>query len=321
MPTISAVVPVFNAAQSLEALYRELTTVLNAHSEAYEIILVEDCGRDNSWQVIESISASDQKVRGIRLSRNYGQHNALLCGIREAQYELIVTLDDDLQNPPSEIPRLLEKLNDGLDVVYGAPARKQHGFFRNIASSLTKMVLQTVMGAEAARNASAFRLFRTRLRNAFTEFRGPFVSIDVMLTWGTCRFGSVVVDHHPRVHGSSNYSFRKLLKHAIDLTTGFSSLPLRFASLLGFCFTIFGLVVLFWVIGRYLLVGTSIPGFPFLASIIAIFSGAQLFALGIFGEYLARIHFRTMDRPSYVINYRSVSLERNPPVSMENRGS
>jgi len=162
-------------------------------------------------------------------------------------------------------------------------------------------VLQSVMGAEAARSASSFRLFRTRLRESFSEFRGPFVSIDVLMTWGTSRFTNLLVKHHPREHGSSNYNFRKLLLHAIDLATGFSALPLRLASFLGFAFTLFGLGVFVWVVGRYFVVGTSIPGFPFLASIIAIFSGAQLFALGIFGEYLARIHFRTMDRPSYSV--------------------
>lgn len=309
MPTVSAVIPVFNSAQSLEALHRELSRVLGELAVAYEIIFVEDCGSDNSWQVIESICSDDKLTRGIRLSRNYGQHNALLCGIREAQHDIIVTLDDDLQNPPSEIPRMLDRLGEKYDVVYGAPETQQHGLFRNLASILTKKVLQSVMGAEAARNASAFRLFRTRLRDSFSDFRGPFVSIDVLLTWGTSRFTSLQVKHQPRVHGASNYNFRKLLLHAIDLATGFSALPLRLASILGFTFTLFGFGVFIWVVGRYFVLGTSIPGFPFLASIIAIFSGAQLFALGIFGEYLARIHFRTMDRPSYSVKETSRDLD------------
>lgn len=301
MPTVSAVIPVFNSAQSLEALHRELSRVLIETAEAYEIIFVEDCGRDNSWQIIELLCSSDKHTRGIRLSRNYGQHNALLCGIRQARFEVIVTLDDDLQNPPSEIPKLLDQLNENVDVVYGTPQAEKHSLFRNLASVLTKIALQKGMGVEVARNVSAFRAFKTKLRDGFASYQGPFVSIDVLLTWSTSRFKAIPVMHEKRSLGKSNYSFGKLFNHAFNMLTGFSTVPLQIASLMGFFFMLFGIGILVWVIGRYFMLGGSIPGFPFLASIIAIFSGVQLFALGIFGEYLARIHFRTMDKPAYAI--------------------
>jgi undecaprenyl-phosphate 4-deoxy-4-formamido-L-arabinose transferase len=233
--------------------------------------------------------------------RNYGQHNALLCGIRAAAYDTIVTMDDDLQHPPEEIHLLLGALGRGCDVVYGTPASVQHNTWRSMASWLTKLALKNTMGAETARDISAFRVFRTRLRDAFAHYQNPYVSIDVLLTWGTTRFGSVTVRHDPRLVGETNYTFRKLVSHALNLVTGFSVLPLRIASLLGFTFALFGLFVLIYVIGRYLIQGGSVPGFPFLASTIAIFSGVQLFALGIIGEYLARMHFRLLDRPSYVV--------------------
>lgn len=312
MPTLSVVIPVFNAAQSLEALYSELTRVLVTVAAAYEIIFVEDCGRDNSWQVIERLCAADAHVKGIRLSRNYGQHNALLCGIREAQYELIITLDDDLQNPPSEISKLLAQLGDQVDVVYGTPQSEKHGILRNLASVLTKVALQKGMGVEAARNVSAFRAFRAGLRNGFARYQGPFVSIDVLLTWSTSRFKAIPVAHNSRTMGKSNYTFGKLFNHAFNMLTGFSTVPLQIASFMGFLFTLFGIGVLVWVVGRYLVLGASIPGFPFLASIIAIFSGVQLFALGVFGEYLARIHFRTMDKPAYVV---ASKIEASPTAS------
>ncbi len=301
MPSVSLVIPVFNAEQSLDALIAELDRVMVATACRYEIILVEDCSRDQSWDLITQAATVNEHVRGIRLSRNYGQHNALLCGIRAARNDVVVTLDDDLQNPPAEIPKLLARLEEGFDVVYGSPEIQQHGVFRNLASRMTKLALQSVMGADAARHASPFRAFRARLRDGFRHFRGPFVSIDVLLTWATTRFSHVPVAHHPRQAGASNYTLRKLVHHAINLMTGFSTLPLQIASILGFAFTLFGMGVLAWVLGRYFITGTSIPGFPFLASIIAIFSGAQLFALGIFGEYLARIHFRIMDRPAYTV--------------------
>jgi undecaprenyl-phosphate 4-deoxy-4-formamido-L-arabinose transferase len=139
------------------------------------------------------------------------------------------------------------------------------------------------------------------LRAAFVDYRGPFISIDVLLTWSTTRFAAVPVRHDPSILRESSYRFRTLVTHALNMMTGFSTLPLQFASLVGFVFTLFGGGVLVYVVGRYLLEGASVPGFPFLASVIAIFSGAQLFALGIMGEYLARIHFRMMDRPTYTV--------------------
>jgi undecaprenyl-phosphate 4-deoxy-4-formamido-L-arabinose transferase len=147
------------------------------------------------------------------------------------------------------------------------------------------------------------------VREAFANYQGPFVSIDVLLTWGTTRFAAVSVRHDPRRIGKSNYTFRKLVTHALNMMTGFSVLPLQLASLMGFCLALFGLLVLVYVLGRYLIQGGSVPGFPFLASTIAIFSGVQLLSLGIIGEYLSRMHFRIMEKPTYVIRQQVYSEE------------
>jgi undecaprenyl-phosphate 4-deoxy-4-formamido-L-arabinose transferase len=165
----------------------------------------------------------------------------------------------------------------------------------------TKLVLQGAMGAATARKVSAFRVFRTRLRLAFERFHSPFLSIDVLLTWGTARFAAVTVRHETRTQGVSHYTLAKLLSHAMNMVTGFSTMPLRLASWIGFAFTLLGVLVLIYVVARFLITGDSVPGFPFLASIIAIFSGAQLFALGVIGEYLARMHTRSMAKPAYVM--------------------
>lgn len=298
---ISVVVPVYNSSLVLQQLVKELEVVLPGCSSEFELILVNDASPDRSWQIITELARERAWIHGINLMRNVGQHNALLCGIRAAKFEIMATMDDDLQNPPSEIPRLLEKLEQGFDVVYGVPEHEQHGLFRDLASRMTKLVLQNAMGAEIARNISAFRIFRTQVRDAFQQYRGPFVSIDVLLTWGTTRFGALTVRHDSRRAGISGYTLRKLTAHALNMMTGFSILPLQFASFIGFSFTVFGLLTLAFVISRYFVYGSPVPGFPFLASIIAVFSGAQLFALGIIGEYLARMHFRMMDRPAYTV--------------------
>jgi glycosyltransferase involved in cell wall biosynthesis len=305
VPSISVVVPVFNSELTLPALIERLEPVLRRVAGAFEVILVNDGSRDQSWKVASELALDHDFVRAMNLMRNYGQHNALLAGIRTARNEIIITLDDDLQNPPEEIPHLLAKIMDGFDVVYGVPEHERHGFLRDVASQVTKLTLQSAMGAETARNISAFRAFRTDLRDSFREYRGSFVSIDVLLTWGTTRFTAVTVRHDPRRAGVSNYTLRKLVIHALNLMTGFSTMPLQIASLVGFACTLLGMLVLLFVVGRYLFQGASVPGFPFLASIIAVFSGAQLFALGIIGEYLARVHFRMMDKPSYTIREES----------------
>ncbi len=305
--SLSVVIPVYNGALSLPDLVAQLSEILPTLAEHFELIFVEDDGKDNSWDVIRQLTNEYPWIQAHKHMRNYGQHNALLLGIRHARYEVIVTIDDDLQHPPTEIQRLLAKLDEGFDVVYGSPQHEQHGFLRDMASQITKIALQSAMGVDVARNVSAFRVFRTQLREAFANYESPFVSIDVLLTWGTTRFVAIPVRHEPRRLGESNYTLRKLVIHALNMMTGFSTLPLQVASLVGFGLTIFGVLILIYVFGR-LLFEKSVPGFPFLASIIAIFSGAQLFALGIMGEYLARMHVRIMGRPSGVVRE---SIERS----------
>ncbi len=307
MPWISVIIPVYNAEGSLRELYLRLKNSLILISDDFEVIMVEDCGGDRSWDIIVELSVKDHRVKGVQLSRNFGQHNALLCGIRMAQGEIIVTMDDDLQHPPEEIPKLLNKLQEGWDVVYGTPEKERHGFWRNLASRVIKLGLQASLGVEIASKVSAFRVFRTRGRNAFANYEGPFVSIDVLLGWGTKRFAAVPVRHEQREIGSSNYTFRKLVTHALNMMTGFSTLPLKLASAIGFTFSLFGFVLLGYIVGSYLIRGTVVPGFAFLGSIITIFSGVQLLTIGIIGEYLGRLYFRSMNRPPYIIRDQVIS--------------
>lgn len=311
--TCSVIVPVYRGVETIPELASQLIQIFGDCVPDFEIIFVNDGSPDNSWEIITRLSSEHAQVRGINLLRNYGQHNALLCGIRQARCDVIVTLDDDLQNPPAEIPKLLEKLVEGYDVVYGTPSQEQHGLWRDLASQVTKLALKSAMGVDTARQVSAFRAFRTNVRQGFAGFHSPSVSIDVLLTWGAERFSAIPVAHQPRLAGQSNYTFRKLVRHAMNMVTGFSILPLQLASMMGFAFAVFGLFVLIYVVGRYLIQGGSVPGFPFLASTIAIFSGVQLFALGIIGEYLARMHFRLQDRPPYVIGEQTFPITQSIP--------
>lgn len=301
MTSLSVVVPVYQSEQVLATLVARLESVLSQSTDTFELILVNDGSSDGSWRVISDLCRMHPWIRGIDLMRNSGQHNALLCGIRAARHDLIVTLDDDLQNPPEEIPRMLGALDDSVDVVYGAPEREVHGLMRDLASQVTKIVLQGALGAETARMVGPFRLFRTHVRRAFEGYRGTFANIDVLLTWGTTRFRAIRVRHDRRQAGRSNYTFAKLLGHTLNMLAGFSTLPLRVASALGFVLTVVGVVLLGSVLIRRAIYGVAVPGFAYLASIIITFSGTQLFALGVIGEYLSRMHVRLLDRPAYVV--------------------
>lgn len=307
-PGLSVVVPVYNSAPTLPKLLKELSEELGSLGREFEVILVNDSSKDNSSTVIEELALSYDFIKAIELNRNYGQHNALLCGILQASYPLIVTLDDDLQHPPSEIHKLLDRLNEGFDVVYGVPEKLAHGLLRNLCSELTKIILQKAMGAEVARHVGAFRVFRTYLRNAFSVQSHPYVNLDVLLSWSTCKFAAVKVKHNPRQEGKSSYNVFRLFTHAANLLTGYSIIPLQIASLCGFVFLFLGFLALCYVLASYVIHGgTTVPGFAFLSCIILIFSAVQLLAIGIIGEYLARVYARVMGKPTYFVRDKSTS--------------
>jgi len=294
----SVVIPVYRGETTITALVERLAVELPKIAHSYEVILVNDSGPDFSWQRIQELTQRFPWVIGVNLMRNYGQHNATLCGVRLARYEITITMDDDLQHPPEEIHLLLTRLGEGYDVVYGVPRQLPQGFWRNQVTKYTKIVLANTMGISSVRNMSAFRAFRTDLRGAFAEFRSPNTILDVLLSWGTSRITAVVVDiRHAK---NSNYNFVSLVRATLLVLTGYSTGPLRLASLVGLIMTLFGLAIFSYVLVTYFSAG-SLPGFPFLASIIALFSGAQLFTLGIIGEYLAHMFDRSMGRPAYII--------------------
>jgi len=296
----SVVIPVYRGEHTVERLVNRLANVLPACAEEFEVLLVNDGSPDHSWDTIESLTKKYSWVRGIKLIRNYGQDNAILCGIRESHYDVIFTLDDDLQHDPEDMPKLLAKLNEGYDVVYGVPRVRRQVWWKSILSAIVKWAISSVMGVRTVRDISSFRVFRAELKQAFSSVNSLDVQVDVLLSWAATRFASVEIEESPRTVGTSNYSFIKLIKVSLLILTNYTTIPLRVASILGFLFTIIGIFVLLYVIIIYFTLG-SIPGFSFLVSVVIIFSGVQLFALGIIGEYLARMFERSSGRPPYVI--------------------
>jgi len=297
---LSVVVPVYQSSGTLEELTERIARSVG--TDSLELILVDDSSADGTWATVEALSSKYSWVRGIRLGRNSGQHAALLAGVRAATNPLIVTIDDDLQNPPEEIPKLIETLQrTGADVVYGVPRDPAHAGWRKGSGWLVRKSMKAVLGVKEVVHMSSFRIFRTDLRNAFDVRLGPGVSLDALLAWGASNFQTVTVDHNPRQEGKSHYSLRKLWRFAIDTITGYTTVPLQAVSALGFITAGIGILLMIAFVLVPFVRGISVQGFPFLASTIILFSGIQLITLGVVSEYLAKMHFRIMNKPEYVV--------------------
>jgi undecaprenyl-phosphate 4-deoxy-4-formamido-L-arabinose transferase len=295
---LSVVIPVFNSEPTLGELSRRLADVL---SDDDEVIFVDDVSGDGSWQLVSEIVAAHPTWRAIQLGRNSGQHGALLAGIRAANRPVVVTMDDDLQHRPEDIPTLVASLAPAVDLVYGVSSVEEHSAVRSLASRSIKWVLARSLGVSYAEHISAFRCFRSHLREGFAAVNDPYVSIDVLLSWATSRVTATAVLMDQRGSGRSGYTVRALVRHTINMVTGYSAAPLRLVAYVGVLLGLLGFGTLTYVLTRFALGDTTVPGFTFLASLLSLIAGIQMVAIAVIGEYLARVHFRTMRRPSYFV--------------------
>jgi undecaprenyl-phosphate 4-deoxy-4-formamido-L-arabinose transferase len=317
---VSVVIPCFNCEGTIESLVEQLAQVLPRSAERYEAILVNDGSADGTWRLIRELSGRYPWIVGMNLMRNYGQHNATLAGARQARFAVTVTLDDDLQHPPAEMPKILAKLAEGHDLVYGVPQQMTQTLYRDVLSWLIRWAIAVASRQRMVQEISAYRAFRTSLRRAFADYRSPQVFFDIVLAWGTTKIDTTPVVHQRRTVGTSNYGLFHLINVALLMWTGYTTAPLRLASIVGFTFVTFGAGVLAYVVILYFMYG-SLPGCPFLASTIAIFGGVQLFTLGIIGEYLARMFNRSLDQPVYVIEGLVTAKEPSAPATPAGRST
>lgn len=301
---VSVVVPCYRSAGTLPELVARLEATLPRVTEGYEVVLVVDGSPDDTWDTARRLALRVPAVRAIRLARNYGQHNALLAGVRAARHEVVVTMDDDLQHPPEEVPKLLEALTDDVDLVYGVAREEEHGVARSLASRLVKAGLASLLDVPDGRVMSAFRAFRTVLRAGFERVGGPHVSVDVCLLWGTSQVGSVVVEMQRRRTGRSGYTLRALMRYAINVITGYSTAPLRLVTYTGFGVGVGGLALFIWVMRQYVSGATKVAGFTTIAGMLAVLAAIQMLALGVLGVYVGRLHDRGMGRPAYIVRER-----------------
>ena len=211
MRGISIVVPAYNSSRTLSILTERIFETMDTMGYDLELVLVNDGSGDETWEVIRELASTNDRIVGLDLSRNFGQHNALLCGIRFARFDTCITLDDDLQHPPEELPKLLGKLDEGYDVVYGVPVASQHGRARILGSVFLKWVGMVLFRIQRGTILSAFRAFRKDVIGGFHDLQSPSVSIDAILSWNTNNFAHIKVRHDRRHYGKSNYNVMKLL--------------------------------------------------------------------------------------------------------------
>jgi glycosyltransferase involved in cell wall biosynthesis len=303
---ISIVVPCYRSEQTLRPLVEAIFAALAEPDAAsvvaeFEVLLVVDGSPDGTAEIANQLAAERSEVRAIELRRNYGQHNALLAGITYAKHEVVVTMDDDLQHLPDQIPSLLAPLARGeADLVYGVARAEEHGFWRSAASRAVKHGL-ALAGVRAAEDVSAFRAFWTAQREGFTHIEDPYVSLDVMLSWTTTSISRVMVQMDPRLLGTSSYSVRALVRHSMNMITGYSNVPLRVVAWLGGLCASLGAVLGAIVLWNFAAGDTTVAGFTTIAAMVAVFSGAQMLSLGIIGEYLGRMHTRSTGKPTFLV--------------------
>jgi undecaprenyl-phosphate 4-deoxy-4-formamido-L-arabinose transferase len=297
---LSIVIPVYNGAASVVELVTALAelTVPGGH----EIILVNDCSPDDSLAICRQLVAEARlPMTLINLARNFGEHNAVMAGLRHAQGAHVITMDDDLQNPPSEVLRLLEYAQQsGKEVIYTAYATKEHAGWRNLGSRFTNRVADWLLDKPRGLYLASFRCMSAFVVAEITRYEGPFPYVDGLIMQVTQSLGALEVQHLPRAHGRSNYTLRRLVRLWLNMFVNFSVMPLRLATVAGFAISLCGLAGTLWVVLEALLAETP-PGWASLAVAVLLLSGVQLMMLGLIGEYLGRLYLTANRKPQSVV--------------------
>jgi undecaprenyl-phosphate 4-deoxy-4-formamido-L-arabinose transferase len=299
-PHCSVVVPCYRSAKTVQPLLERLKAVFGASGLSYEVVFVDDDSPDGVGATLDGLRAQDPEHVGVvHLLRNAGQHAALMAGLQRVRGQIVITMDDDLQHPPEEIPRLLEALQPGIDVVYGGADHRRHAAWRNAGSALVRALMVATIGKPRRLVLSSFRAMRREVADALTRARSPYLFLDAEIFRVTTRAVHVEVEHHKRADGRSSYSFRALMRLATNLLFNHSALPLRLISVLGIAAAVLALVFGSTIIAKRILGIPQQMGWPSLAVLTTFFGGATLFSLGMIGEYLIRIIHQTAQRPQF----------------------
>lgn len=304
----SIVIPVYRGAKTLPDLCNRIQKVFQNISQNYEIILVDDASPDDSWQIMQKLRAGDVRIKLIQHMRNFGQHPAILCGLRHSSGDFVITMDDDLQHPPEEIPRLITaiKSDNKNDVVVGAYINKQHSWFRNLGTKFINITTSYILGKDPKLQLTSFRIIRRCIVNDLNNNKSPSPRIGLILLTITQKITNVPIYHQPRKHGCSGYSFPRMVANTLDNILTYSSLPLRFVSYVGFSSSFLSIFLALYYLLQYFLKGIGIAGWMSTILLLLFCFGILLFSMGIIGEYLIRILREVNNLPQYVIRKKEV---------------
>ncbi len=302
MAHISVVTPVYKAEDCILELYRRLTSSLSAITEDYEIIMVEDCGGDRSWNIIKEISARDKKVKGVKFSRNFGQHYAITAGLEYANGDWVVIMDCDLQDQPEEIIKLYSKAKEGCDVVLARRAVRQDGFLKKLSARLFYTLFDYMTDTNTDQSIGTFRILSKKTVNNFLSLKEKLRFFGGMIQWIGFKTEHVDVEHAERFSGYSSYNFRKLFKLALGSMIAFSDKPLRLLTYLGFFMSLISMMYAMFIIYRKIVYQISIEGWTSLIVSLYFLGGLVLVNLGVLGLYIGRIFEEVKRRPLFIID-------------------
>ncbi|MBI5701710.1 glycosyltransferase family 2 protein [Candidatus Saganbacteria bacterium] len=297
----SVVIPVYNSEKTIENVCRRIIDLFEGVQKRFEIILVNDGSRDGSWQAMQKLVFNSRKIKIINLMRNFGEHNAVIAGLNYSRGEYVIVMDDDGQNPPEEIGRLINKMHEGYDVVFAYYETMRQSLLRNLGSAFNDKIATILLRKPKGLYLCSFKIISRALVNEVVKYAGPFPYIDGLIFRSTHNIGTVLVDHKERAYGHSNYTIGKLVALWLNMFTNFSILPLRIATLVGLLFSIIGFVsALYYAVEKIVHPDSSI-GFATLIIAILMFSGIQLLTVGVIGEYIGRLFMSLNRTPQFIV--------------------
>ncbi|MGH8171511.1 MAG: glycosyltransferase family 2 protein [Rhodanobacteraceae bacterium] len=313
MPKLTVVVPAFNESEGLRDFHARLAAVLDGlksgeHPLETEVLYVDDGSRDDTWNILCELRAADARVSTLRLSRNFGKELALTAGLDHADADAVVVIDSDLQDPPEVIPTFVARWREGFDVVYGTRAtRAGETGFKKLTASTFYRVMERLSPTSIPRDTGDFRLLSRRAVDALKQVRERQRFMKGLFAWVGYRQIAVVYDRDARHAGATKWNYWRLWNFAIDGITSFSGAPLKLATYIGLVTALFAFGFGLWVLGKALLFGDPVRGYPSLMVIVLFLGGVQLVALGVIGEYLGRLYVESKQRPLYLVD------EYHPP--------
>ena len=313
---VSILIPVYKNDGGLDELVKRIGESManSAYANCFELVLVDDCSPDNSWEVIQRLAKTHTFVQGATLSRNFGQHNAIMAGLNLVSGQYVVLMDDDLQHPPEAIPSMLDKLAAGSDVCYTNYANRQHATWKIAGSKFNDLMASWLLSKPKGLYLSSFKALKRGVVDQIRNHEGPFAYLDGLILDITRRIATVEIQHGTRAFGEGNYSFKKSISLWLRMVTGTSIVPLRMVTLMGALVALLGFFgAVFIVISNFLYPAES-KGWASIIVTILLVSGFQTLFIGVLGEYLGRIHLRLNNKPQYLFRYTTKSDTEFPKL-------